>query len=168
MEECYICGQETENFIQHLRWHDVNATEKTILNSHRVVCDFLGHWMQGSAPDTREATFLIEQCVELLEKRENEYDKLCAQFEESGCLNGNSLGQLSNTIFRDKANWGRRGAVFTFGLNITDIIPSIVLIQWLTHVYCFSEGCARYFYVREWLKRHERFMVGNEQTRNCI
>ena len=124
--------------------------------------------MHGSALVTREATFLVEQCVEMLEKRQIEYDKLCAQVEESGCLNGNSLCPLSNTIFRDKANLGRMVAVFTFGLKIRDKISTTVLTQWLTHVYCSSEGYARHFYVREWLKRHERFMAGNEQTRNCI
>ena len=164
MEECYICGQETENFIQHLQWHGVHVAEKkTILNAHQVVCDLLGHWMHGSALVTHEAKFIVEQCVKLLEKRSNEYDKLCMQFEESGCLNGNSLCQLSNTVFNDKANWGRMVAVFAL-LKIMNKIPTTVLIQWLTHVYCSSERCARDFYVREWLKRHEKFMANNEQT----
>ena len=142
--------------------------KKTIINAHQVACDFLDHWMHGSAFVTHEAQFLVEQCVKMLEKRSNEYDKLCTQFEESGCLNGNSLCQLSNTVFNDNVNWGRMVAVFTFGLKIMNKIPTTVLIQWLTHVYCSSEGCARDFYVREWLKRHEKIMANNEQTRNCI
>ena len=159
MEECYICGQETENFIHHLQWHGVHVAEETILNAHQVVCDFLGHWMHGSALVTHAAKFLVEQCIEMLEKRSKEYDKLCAQFEESGCLNGNSLCRLSNTVFNDKATWGRMVALFTFGMQIMNKIPSTVLIQWLTHVYCSSERCATDFYVREWLQKHVKFMI---------
>ena len=55
MEECYICGQETENFIQHLQWHDVDVAEKTILNAYQVACDFHGYWAKGSDLVTREA-----------------------------------------------------------------------------------------------------------------
>ena len=113
---------------------------------------------------TQEAKFLVEQCIEMFENRDNEYDKLCVKFEESGCLNGNSLCQLSNTVFNDNVNWGRMVALFTFGMQIMNKIPSTVLIQWLSHVYCSSERCARDFYVQEWLKRHEKFMVNNEQT----
>ena len=85
----------------------MHVAEKTILNAHQVACDFHGYCVNGSALVTREATFLVEQCIEMLEKRSNEYDKLCVQFEESGCLNGNSLCRLSHTLFTDNANWGR-------------------------------------------------------------
>ena len=163
MEECYICGQETENFIQHLQWHDVHVAEKTILNAYQVACDFHGYCTNRSDLVTNEANFLVDQCIEMFEKRSKEYDKLCVQFEESGCLNGNSLCRLLHTVFNDKATWERMVALFTFAMQITNKISSTVLIQWLTHVYCFSERCARDFYVREWLQKHERFMVDNGQ-----
>ena len=108
---------------------------------------------------TREAKFIVEQCIEMLEKRDNEYNKLCVQFEESGCLNGNSLCRLLHTVFNDNVNWGRMVALFTFAIQITNKISTTVLTQWLTHVYCSSERCARDFYVREWLQKHEKFMI---------
>ena len=79
--------------------------------------------------------------------------------EESGCLNGNSLCRLSHTVLKNKANWERMAALFSFGMQIINKIPSTVLIQWLTHVYCSSGRCARDFYVREWLQKHEKFMI---------
>ena len=108
--------------------------EKTILNAYQVACDFHGYCVNGSDLFTREAKFLVEQCIEMHEKRENEYNKLCVQFEESGCLNGNSLCRLSHTVFNDKATWGRMVALFTFAMRIRNKISSTVLIQWLTHV----------------------------------
>ena len=95
MEVCYICEQETENFIHRIRWHDVNVSEKTILRPRQVAWEFHGYWTKGSDLITHEAKFPAEQCIEMLKKRCNEYNKLCTQFEESGCLNGNSLCRLS-------------------------------------------------------------------------
>ena len=135
---------------------------KKILNAHQVACDFLDHWMHGSALVTHEAKFIVEQCIEMFEKRDNEYNKLCVQFEESGCLNGNSLCRLLHTVFNDKATWERMVALFTIAMQITNKISSTVLIQWLTHVYCSSERCARDFYVREWLQKQEKFMIKSE------
>ena len=136
--------------------------------AYQVAYEFHEYWLKGCNPKLYEAAFLVKQCTELLKKRDNEYNVLFSQFEESGGLKDISLRQLSQTVFEDKVNCGRMVALFTFGMQIMNKIPSTVLIQWLTYVYCYSERCARDFYVREWMKRHERSMADNEQTRNCI
>ena len=103
-----------------------------------MACDFHGYCVNGSDLVTREAKFLVEKCIGMLEKRDNEYNKLCVQYEESECLNGNSLCRLSHAVFDDKANLGRMLAVFTFGMKIINKIPPTVLIQWLTHILLVS------------------------------
>ena len=73
----------------------------------------------------------------------------------------NTINSVCNLkkVLKNKANWERMAALFAFGIHIMNKVPSTVLIQWLTHVYCSSGRCARDFYVREWLQKHEKFMI---------
>ena len=57
--------------------------KKTILNAYQVACDFHGYCANRSDLVTQEAKFLVEKGIEMFEKRDNEYNKLCVQFEES-------------------------------------------------------------------------------------
>ena len=110
---------------------DLSKYDRVLIEkANCIVQQFKESWHRGSIPARYEAQFLMEQCENMLKKHDDDFNKLCSQFDGSG----RSLLQITKTVFDDKVNWGRLISVFTFGTKLMNKIPSNLLTEWLIYV----------------------------------